>query len=110
MSSKPTLVSVSNQAELSGIEKDRIVKLRNVLEVLTPRGGPSIQAVKTALYDGSAEIIAATILRHTEEGVEGERMLEAILALEPTGRLARFLAAELKQRANLIQAHTTEGG
>jgi hypothetical protein len=103
MTTTPKLVSVSASDELPGSEKERLQKLREVLGRLTPRNGPSEQAVKTALYDDDADTMAATILYHTKEGSEGQQMLEAILALEPSGKLARFLAAELKIRANRMK-------
>jgi len=101
------LVAVSDKPTLLSVNEERVKKLRDVLRILESRGGPSEPAVRTALYDGDAETIASTILCHTEKGMEGKQMIDAILALEPTGRLARFLAAELKKRANEIRAGGT---
>lgn len=95
MSPSSQVVSISVEERTD----DRVAKLRSVLGVLTPRGGPSNQAVQTALLDGKPEVIAKTILEHTIEGEQGRLAIESILELEPSGRLARFLATELKLRS-----------
>lgn len=103
MTLKPTLVSVAGEQRVDEQEERRLQKLKAVLGRLEPRGGPSEQAVKTALYDGEAEALVESILEHTILGLRGKELIEEILVLEPSGELARFLATELKYRANEIK-------
>lgn len=99
---KPTLITVASAGKTSDEDQERLQKLKAVLKILEPRSGPSEQAVKAALFDGSADQVSRAILEHTELGLKGAEFINQILHLESSGRLARFLAVELKLRANKL--------